>query len=258
MSDSPPAAYRSQRMVHLRREQTHSGSFLDHSGYETDQPSPSVVRSRPGPSSGSNAGRMSSLLQPPPATIEGSRHMHDKAVSFLRDKFMEDALDWNEFSRDRAQVGSLSNVALLRIYWFAQGRLESWVGSRLPKHLNNKKVEIVSLCWWCIFFDCNNEDRFSLQGHVLDALGVTDDWYRECNETLSLVIAYGERGERWESPCAVAACRDRAPPKSLHESHSSSTGSSRGPTDLLLLLREVHEEYCERIGGRNGQGRARS
>jgi hypothetical protein len=169
--------------------------------------------------------------------------MHDKAVSFLRDKFMEDALDWNEFSRDRAQVGSLSNVALLRIYWFAQGRLESWVGSRLPKHLNNKKVEIV---------------RFSLQGHVLDALGVTDDWYRECNETLSLVIAYGERGERWESPRAVAVCRDRAPPKSLHESHSSSTGSSGGPTDLLLLLREVHEEYCERVGGRNGQGRARS
>ena len=41
--------------------------------------------------------------------------------------------------------------------------------------------------------DCNNVP-FS-QGHVLDAPGVTDDWYRECNTTLSLVIVYGERGE---------------------------------------------------------------
>jgi len=244
MSDSPPATYRSQR-VQQRREQTHSGSFLDRSGYETDpdQPSPSVARARPGPSSGSNTAqgssssdrKMSSLLQPPPTPMEGPQRKHDNVVSFLQDKFMEDTLDWNEFSRDCAHVGSLSNAALLRIYWFAQGLLEIWVGSRLPKHLNNKKVEI---------------------GHVLDALGVTDDWYRECNETLSLVIAYGERGERWESPRAVAACRDRAPPKSRHPSHG--TGSSGGPTDLLMLLREVHEEYCERIRGRNGQGQASS
>lgn len=76
-----------------------------------------------------------------------------------------------------------------------------------------------------------------LQRHVLDALGVTEDWYRECNETLSLVIAYGERGQRYESPRVVAATRDRAP--------KSRVGSS-GPTDLLVLLREAHEEYCER------------
>jgi len=43
-------------------------------------------------------------------------------------------------------------VALLRIYWFVQGRLETWVGARLAKHLYNKKVEIVSLCRWCNFF----------------------------------------------------------------------------------------------------------
>lgn len=141
MSDSPLAANRSQR-VHQRREQTHSGSFLDRSGYETDQPSPSVVvRARPGSSFSDR--KMSSLLQPPPAP-ENSQRMHDKVASFLRDIFMEDALDWNEFCRDRAHVGSLSNVTLLRIYWFAQGRLDIWVGSRLPKYLNNKKVEIVS------------------------------------------------------------------------------------------------------------------
>ncbi len=94
------------------------------------------------------------------------------------------------------------------------------------------------------------------QGHVLDALGVTEDWYWGCNETLSLVIAYGERGQRWESPRAVAACRDRAPPKS-RPSHGA--GSSGGPTtDLLVLLGEVHEEYCERIRGRIGRGRASS
>ena len=95
---------------------------------------------------------------------------------------------------------------------------------------------------------------FGSQGHVLDALGVMDDWYRECNEALSLVIAYGVRGERWESPRVVAACRDRAPPKSHHLSHG--TESLGGPTDLLVLLREVHEESCERIRERNGQGRA--
>jgi hypothetical protein len=154
MSDSPPATYRSQR-VQQRREQSHSGSFLDRAGYETDQPSSSVVlRAPPGPSNGSNSAaqgssfsdrKMSSLLQPPPAPMEGSQRIHDKVVSFLQDKFMEDILDWNEFSRDRAHIGSLSNMALLRIYWFAQGRLETWVGSRLPKHLNNRKVEIVSL-----------------------------------------------------------------------------------------------------------------
>ena len=70
------------------------------------------------------------------------------------------------------------------------------------------------------------------------------------------VIAYGERGERWESPRVVAACRDRAPPKSHHLSHG--TESLGGPTDLLMLFREVHEEYCERIQGRNGQRRVSS
>lgn len=79
-----------------------------------------------------------------------------------------------------------------------------------------------------------------MQSDVLAALGVTEDWYQECNETLSLAIAYGERGERYEDPRAVAACRDRAP--KLH-------AGSPGPTDLLVLLRQVHEEYCERVGG---------
>ena len=157
MSDSPPAAYRSPQRVQQRREQTYSESFLYRSGYETDQPSPSVVRGRPRSSiaSGSNGTqpegssssdrKMSSLLQPPPAPMEGDpQRMHDKVVSFLQDKFLEDCLHWNEFSRDRAYVGSLSNVALLRIYWFAQGRLDTWVGSRLSRYLNYKKVEIVS------------------------------------------------------------------------------------------------------------------
>ncbi len=161
MSDSPPASsgYRPQR-VQRQREQTHSGSCLDRSGCDTDQPSPSVVRARlsssstaAAQSSSSSDRKMSSLLQPPPTPMESPQRMHDKAVSFLRDKFMEDTLDWNEFARDRAHVGSLSNVGLLRIYWFAQGRMDTWVGSRLPKHVNYKKVEIVStvafLCFPC-------------------------------------------------------------------------------------------------------------
>jgi hypothetical protein len=152
VSDSPPAVHRSQRaQQQQRRDQTHSGSRLDRLGYETDQPSSSVGRARlssgstaAAQCSGSSDRGMSSLLQPPPTPVEGSQRMHDKVVSFLQDKFVEDTQDWNEFTRDRAHVGSLSNAVLLRKYWFAQGRLDTWVGSRLPKHLNYKKVEIVS------------------------------------------------------------------------------------------------------------------
>ena len=151
MSDSPPAAYRSQRVK--LRDQTLSGSRMDRSGYETDQPLPTAGRTHLSSRmiaaqeqyQGSSDRRMSSLLQPPPTPIEVSQRMHDKVISFLKDDFMEDTVHWNEFARDRAHVGSLSNVALLRIYWFAQGRLDTWVGSRLPKHLNYKKVEAVSL-----------------------------------------------------------------------------------------------------------------
>lgn len=159
MSDSPPATYSSQR-VQQRREETRSASFLDRSEHESEQPSTSVsvVRARLGLSSGCSSDRkMTSLLQLPPAPMGGSRHIHDKVASFLRDKFMEDTLDWNEFSRDRAYVGSLSNAALLRIYWFVQERLETWVGSRLANHLNNKKVEIVGSRWlFSVLADCNN------------------------------------------------------------------------------------------------------
>ena len=50
----------------------------------------------------------------------------------------------------------------------------------------------------------------------------------------------GETGK--PSRCRlVAACRDRAPPISRHAGHG--TGSSGGPTDLLMLFREMHEEY---------------
>ena len=148
MSDSPPAAHRSQR--DRRREKAHPGSHLDRSGYETEQPLPSVRARQPSgmttaQDSSDRGSRTGSLLQPPPIRMEGPQRTHDKAVSFLRDGFMEDTVHWNEFARDRAQVGSLSNVALLRVYWFAHGRMEACVGSRLPKHLNHKKVEIVSL-----------------------------------------------------------------------------------------------------------------
>lgn len=166
MSDSPPAAYRLQS-VQQRREKIHSGSFLDRSGYETDEPSPSLVRARPGPSSGCSSDRkMSSLLKLPPAPMEaGSRYMQDKVTLFLQNKFMEeDTLEWNEFSRDRAHVGSLSSVMLLRAYWFAQGQLETWVGSRLPKHLKNKKVEIVSCQCLFFFMDCYNVRFLVLSG----------------------------------------------------------------------------------------------
>jgi hypothetical protein len=150
MSDSPPAACHS-RKDRQGREQTYSESFLDRSGDDPDRPSPSVVSARPGPSSGCSSRHKMISLQPPPASIEGSQCMDDKVTSFLQDKFMEDTLDWNEFSRDRTHVGSLNNVALLSAYWFAQKRLESWVESRLSKHLNYKIVEVVSLIFFSFF-----------------------------------------------------------------------------------------------------------
>ena len=86
-----------------------------------------------------------------------------------------------------------------------------------------------------------------------------EDWYWDCSETLLLVIAYGERGERWECSRTVSVCCDRVPPKLSHLSLSSlGTMGSLGRAHLLMLLREVHEGYCERIGGCNGQGRASS
>ena len=62
LPDSPPAAYRSPQRVQQRREETYPESFLDRSGYEADQLSPSVLRGRPRPSvaSGSNGTQGSS------------------------------------------------------------------------------------------------------------------------------------------------------------------------------------------------------
>jgi len=50
----------------------------------------------------------------------------------------------------------------------------------------------------------------------------------------------------WRVRCRVSPLTGvgHAPPKSRHPSRDA--GSSGGPTDLLLLLREVHGEYCER------------
>jgi hypothetical protein len=145
MSDSPPA-YRGSKS--LRKGLGPSRSHLHHTGYETDQP-PSSVRSRPssrtqerqhGPDR-----KIHSRLQIPPNPAESARRVHDKIVSFLRDEFMRDDTSWNEFSQNCAQIRSLSNAMLLKIYWYAQGRLDDWVGAWTPEHLHHKKVEIVRL-----------------------------------------------------------------------------------------------------------------
>lgn len=220
-SDSPSGTYRGSKS--LRKDLGPSTSHLHHAGYETDQPL-SSVRSRPssrareqhqGPDR-----KVGSRLQLPPNTTDNARRLHDKIVSFLQNEFTQDAPSWNDFSQNCAQTRSLSNAMLLKVYWYAQGRLDDWVGAWTPERLRHKKVEIK---------------------HVLGALGVTGDWYRECNETLSLAIAYGEGGERCEDARAVAASRDRTQKKRTRNS---------GPTDLLVLLRQVHEEYCERVNAR--------
>ncbi|KAH9054188.1 hypothetical protein EDB87DRAFT_120441 [Lactarius vividus] len=241
-SDSPPTAHRGTKSQ--RKDFGPSTSHLHYAGYETDQP-PSSVRSRPssraqdkyhGPDR-----KVRSRLQLPPDPVESARRIHEKVVSFLRDEFTQDASSWNEFSQNCAQTRSLSNAVLLKIYWYAQGRLDDWVGAWTPRHLYHKKVEMVR--------GLSSDDRvltsWHTQKHVLGALGITEDWYRECNETLSLAIAYGKGGERCEDARAVAASRDRTQKKRVRNS---------GPTDLLVLLRQVHEEYCERVNARREEG----
>lgn len=213
MSDSPPGA------KSLRKDFGPSTSRLRHAGYETDQPLSSIRSRLQGQYHGPDR-KVRSRLQLPPNPVESAHRIHDKVVSFLQSEFMQDAPSWNEFSQNYAQIRSLTNAKLLKIYWYAQGRLDDWVGAWTPEHLHQKKVEMK---------------------HVLSALGITEDWYRECNETLSLAIAYGEGGERCEDARAVAACRDRTQRKRTRSS---------GPTDLLVLLRQVHEGYCERVNAR--------
>ena len=140
-------------------------ALLDHLGLDGIHTTPSEVGQRSGRSS---VRKMSSLFQLPPTPVEGSQRIYNKVASFLGDKYMKVTLDSNEFSRDHTHVGSLSNAALLRIYWFAQGRLETSVGSRLLNLLNNMKVEIVSsrcfsvsVCMFHGNFDCNSDVLFS-------------------------------------------------------------------------------------------------
>jgi hypothetical protein len=144
MSDSPPGGYRGPKS--LRKDPGPSTSHLHHAGYETDRP-PSSVRSRPssraqeqyhGPDR-----KVRSRLQLPPNPVESTHRIHDKVVSFLQGEFMRDASGWNEFSPNCTQIRSLSNAILLKIYWYAQGRLDDWVGAWTPEYLHHKKVEKV-------------------------------------------------------------------------------------------------------------------
>jgi hypothetical protein len=59
--------------------------------------------------------------------------MHDKGgFVFSKDEFMEDTVDWSEFTRDRLHVGFLSNAALLRICMLAwAGTAGPWSGPRV-------------------------------------------------------------------------------------------------------------------------------
>ncbi len=144
MSDSPPTAHRVPRS--LRKDFGPSTSQLHHAGYETDRPL-SSVRSRPSSRAQEQSygpdRKVRSRLQLPPDPVESAHRIHDKVVSFLQDEFMQDASSWNEFSQNCAQIRSLSNATLLKIYWYAQGRLDDWVGAWTPRHLHHKKVEMV-------------------------------------------------------------------------------------------------------------------
>ena len=143
-SDSPSGAYRGSKS--LRKDLGPSASHLHHTGYETDQPLSSVrsrLSSRAREQHHGPDRNVGSRLQLPPNPADNARRLHDKIVSFLQNEFMQDAPSWNEFSQNCAQIRSLSNAMLLKIYWYAQGRLDDWVGASIPEYLQHKKVEIV-------------------------------------------------------------------------------------------------------------------
>lgn len=143
-SDSPSGAYRGSKS--LRKDLGPSASHLHHAGYETDQPLSSVrsrLSSRAREQHHGPDRNVGSRLQLPPSPADNARRLHDKIVSFLQNEFMQDAPSWNEFSQNCAQIRSLSNAMLLKIYWYAQGRLDDWVGASTPEYLQHKKVEIV-------------------------------------------------------------------------------------------------------------------
>jgi hypothetical protein len=130
MSYSPPAAYRSPG-VQQRSEQTHSGSFLDRSGYETGQSSPSVLRVRPGPSRGCSSDRkMSSLLQGGYPGL-GRIFSRPRARRILEQcGVVKDILFW--FAQGRCKVGSLAALpqatpTLFRPFW----HIVPWPGTLL-------------------------------------------------------------------------------------------------------------------------------
>lgn len=143
-SDSPTGAYHGSKS--LRKDLGPSTSHLHHTGYETDQPLPSVrsrLSSRAREQHHGPDRKVGSRLQLPPSPADNARRLHDKIVSFLQNEFMQDAPSWNEFSQNCTQIRSLSNAMLLKIYWYAQGRLDDWVGAWTPEHLQLKKVEAV-------------------------------------------------------------------------------------------------------------------
>ena len=64
---------------------------------------------------------------------------------------------------------------------------------------------------------------------------VTEAWYEIVRETLAMMMAYGPQGQRGANPRVVQAAGDRKP-------GDGRLGVVRW-TKLLLLLREVHDEW---------------
>ncbi|VDC01836.1 unnamed protein product [Peniophora sp. CBMAI 1063] len=127
-----------------------------------------------------------------------------------------DGFGFKDFQEKLTAGQALSNERAL--HWYR------WVHEKVQKYAN-ETARAPAEC----------ERRLVEPKHVLAAMQVTEEWYGIVRETLSMMMAYGPGGQRGANPRVVQAATDKKP-------RDARLGVVRW-THLLLLLREVHDEW---------------
>ncbi|KZV77067.1 hypothetical protein PENSPDRAFT_747279 [Peniophora sp. CONT] len=141
-----------------------------------------------------------------------------KMAGRLTNTLRMDGFGFKDFGEKLTAGQGLSNERAL--HWYR------WVHEKVQKYANGT-ARAPAEC----------ERRLVEAKHVLAAMQVTEEWYMIVRETLSMMLAYGPGGQRGANPRVVQAAADRKP-------GDARLGVVRW-TRLLLLLREVHEEWSK-------------
>ena len=142
---------------------------------------------------------------------------------------------FKDFQEKLTAGQGLSNERALYYFAWVHDKVQKYATGRAlaPAECERRIIEQVSQL---PFSGCRiNTD--SLQKHVLAAMQVTEAWYEIVRETLSMMMAYGPNGQRGADPRVVKAANERRP-------SDTRLGVVRW-TRLLLLLREVHDEWSK-------------